>query len=58
MPHKICLIRFNYWEMQTNALRVLVNNLFKESFYEKKKTINILIAFSISYKSGVKTFLS
>ena len=24
-------------EMLTNALRVLVNNLFKESFYEKRK---------------------
>ena len=43
--------------MLTDALRAIVDNLFKESFYEKKK-INILIAFSISYKSGVKTFLS
>ena len=25
------------WEMLTNALRVLVNNPFKESFYRKGK---------------------
>ena len=43
--------------MLTNALRVLVNNLFKENFYGKKKVINILTTFFISYKSGVKTFL-
>ena len=37
----------------------MVNNLFKESFYKekKKKAINVLIAFFISHKSGVKTFL-
>ena len=36
----------------------LVKNLIKESFYgKKKKTINVLIAFFISYKSDVKTFL-
>ena len=38
-------------------IRVLVNNLFKEKFYEKKK-INVLIAFFISHKSGVKIFLN
>ena len=45
--------------MLKNVLRVLVNNLFKQSFYEerKKKTINVLIAFFISHKSSVKTFL-
>ena len=46
--------------MLKNVLKVLVNNLFKESFYEerkKKKTINVLIAFFISHKSSVKTFL-
>ena len=46
--------------MLTNALRTLVNNLFKESFHRKKKTINILtdfFFFLISHKSGVKTFL-
>jgi len=44
--------------MLTNTLRALVNNLFKESFYEKrkKKTINILTTFFIFYKNGVKTF--
>ena len=36
----------------------MVNNSFKENFYEKrKKTINVLIAFFISHKSDVKTFL-
>ena len=45
--------------MLTSALRVLVNNLFKEIFYgkRKEKIINILTIFSISHKSGVKTFL-
>ena len=45
--------------MLTNALRAMVNNLFKESFYGKKgeKVIDVLIAFSISHKSSVKTFL-
>ena len=38
-----------------DTLKVIVNNLFKESFYEKK--INILTTFSISIKCGVKTFL-
>ena len=41
-----------------NALRTLVNNSFKETFYgEKKKTINVLTIIFISLKSGVKTFL-
>ena len=51
--------------MLTNALRVIINNLFKKSFYRKrkKKVTNILIAFSIVHKSSifhknnVKTFL-
>ena len=43
--------------MLTNALKTLVNNPFKESFYEEKKTINVLTAFFIFHKSGVKTFL-
>ena len=38
------------------TLRVMVNNSFKENFYEKK-IINILIAFSISHKSSVKISL-
>ena len=38
--------------MLTDALRVMVNNPFKESFYgKKKKTINILTAFFISLVS-------
>ena len=43
----------------TNALRALVNNPFKKSFYEKrkKKTINVLTVFFTSHKSGIKTFL-
>ena len=48
------------WEMLTNFLRVLVNNLFKKKFYgkmKKKKTINILTDFFISHKSDVKIFL-
>ena len=43
-----------------NALRALVNNLFKESFYgkrKKKKVINILTAFFISHKNNIKIFL-
>ena len=44
-----------------NALRELVNSPFKESFYKKRKKekeeINVLIAFFISHKSGVKFFL-
>ena len=42
--------------MLTNVLRVLVNNLFKESFYGEKK-INVLTVYFISHKSGVKNFL-
>ena len=41
--------------------KTMVNNLFKESFYEKrkrkKKTINVLTVSFIFYKSNVKTFL-
>ena len=44
--------------MLTNVLKVLVNNLFKERFYKKKKkTINVLTVFFISYKNCVKSFL-
>ena len=46
-------------EMLTNVLRVLVNNQFKESFYEKrkekKKAVNVLTIFFISHKNCVKT---
>ena len=45
--------------MLTDAIRALINNLFKENFYEKrkKKVINVLTVFFISHKSDVKTFL-
>ena len=44
--------------MLTDAFRAMVNNSFKESLYGKrKKIINVLIVFFISYKSGIKTFL-
>ena len=43
--------------MLTDALRVIVNNPYKQSFYRKKKTINVLTAFFIFHKSSVKTFL-
>ena len=44
--------------MLTSALRALVNNPVKESFYgkRKKKTINSLTAFFISHKSNIKLF--
>ena len=44
--------------MLTKALRVLVNNPFKESFYRKgkKKVINVLTVFFIFYKNCIKTF--
>ena len=45
-------------QMLMNALRALINNLIKKSFYGKrKKTINVLTVFFIFYKSNVKTFL-
>ena len=44
--------------MLMDALRVLVNNPFKESFYgRKKKTINVLTIFFIFHKSCIKTLL-
>ena len=44
--------------MLISALRALVNNPIKESFYEKKKkTINVLTVFFIFHKNDVKTFL-
>ena len=41
----------------TSALKVLIKNPVKESFYKKKKTINILTAFFISHKNDIKIFL-
>ena len=43
--------------MLTDTFKVIINNLFKESFYKKKKIINVLTVFFISYKSGFKIFL-
>ena len=44
--------------MLTSALKALVKDPVKKSFYRKrKKTINVLIVFFISHKSDVKTFL-
>ena len=45
--------------MLTNALKILVNNPFKESFYgkKKKKVINVLTTFFIFHKNDIKTFL-
>ena len=41
-----------------DALRAIINSPFKENFNRKrKKAINILIFFFISYKIGVKIFL-
>ena len=41
-----------------SALRALIKNSDKESFYEKKKiAINVLTVFYISHKSNVKIFL-
>ena len=46
--------------MLTSALKVPIKNLVKENFYgkRKKKVINILTTFFISYKSDVKTFFN
>ena len=44
--------------MLTNALRALIKNPVKESFYgKKKKTINILTVFSFFIKAMSKLFL-
>ena len=41
-----------------DTLWIFFSALFYESFYGKKNTINILIAFSISHKSSIKTFVN
>ena len=44
--------------MLMDALRAIINSSFKENFNRKrKKAINILIFFFISYKIGIKIFL-
>ena len=57
MIHNIGYVK---WEMLMNALRTLVNNPFKESFYEKrkKKVINILIVFFFSFFIKIVSKLS
>jgi len=42
-------------KMSMDAVRVIVNNLFKENFYGEKK--NILTIFLFSIKNSVKIFL-
>ena len=45
--------------MLANALKSLVKNPVKESFYGKrKKTINVLTTFFILYKSDIKIFFN
>ena len=45
--------------MLANVFRTLVNSLFKENIFwkRKKKAINVLTIFFIFYKSDVKIFL-
>ena len=43
--------------MLINTFRALVNDQFKESFYGKRKKINILTVFFFFHKNGVKTLL-
>ena len=45
--------------MLTSALRALVKNPVKESFYgkRKEKVINVLTIFFIFHKSDIKTFI-
>ena len=43
--------------MLTSALKTLVKNPVKESFYGKRKKNNVLTVFFIFHKSDVKTFL-
>ena len=52
------IIRVMLTSALTSALRALVKNPIKESFYEKrkKKAINVLTAFFIFHKSDVKIF--
>ena len=59
LPVYTIYIFFIYcWEMLTNALRALASNLFKDSFYEKRKEkLMFWYIFFISHKSGIKTFL-
>ena len=42
--------------MLMSVFKILINNSVKENFY-RKKTINTLVFFFISYRSDIKTFL-
>ena len=44
-------------EMLMSALKALVKNSVKESFYGKRKKNNVLTAFFTSHKSDIKIFL-
>lgn len=49
---------YTIWEMLMNILRSYVKETILETFYGKnKKTIDFLIIFYISHKSGIRTFL-
>ena len=61
---KFILLTIELRKMLTDVLRIMVNNLFKKKkkkLYrkknKKKKAINVLIVFSISYRSCIKIFL-
>ena len=51
---------FIFWVILMSALRILIKNSVKKSFYgkRKKKAINVLTVFFISHKSDVKTFFN
>ena len=40
-----------------DALRILVQEVFLESFYEKKNELIVLASFYVSNESDVRTFL-
>ena len=48
---------FKIWKMLIDTFKAMVHDLLNESFYGKKKTINVLTVFLIFYKSDIKTFL-
>ena len=55
---ELAVLPFYFRVMLTSALRELINNSVKKSFYGKrKKAINVLIIFFIFHKSDIKTFL-
>lgn len=44
-------------EKLTDALRLLVKETFLGIFYGKKKQLNFLTTYYISYESGIKIFI-